>query len=324
MLDCVMNSDKVKIAIKILVTGVLLGVVFRTVDLGAVTLLFSGFDPWWAAAALFLTGLIIMSDATLFAGSMRLHRWHVPFSGALIYSLVGWFFSNLAPSTVGGDLFRGAQLSRQGAPVGIAVRAIVTMRLVSLATLLIVMLAGLPIALDLLGTSRDGVLLGLIVAGASGALAALFLLAHFPVPGRLLKRWSILRGIDAVAQDARKLLAPNVQLLAIWSAGLVQHMLRIGILAALAAGFGQGIALATIFAFTPAALLVAMIPISFGGWGMREATFVYFLGTAGVSGEAALSLSIAFGFLRIVVGAIGGVAWALLGKDHYRIEAHPA
>ena len=70
-----------------------------------------------------------------------------------------------------------------------------------------------------------------------------------------------------------------------------------------------------------AALLVAMVPISFGGWGVRELTFVYFLGTAGVGAEAALSLSVAYGLLRIVVGAIGGVTWVLIGEEHFRVDA---
>ena len=92
-------------------------------------------------------------------------------------------------------------------------------------------------------------------------------------------------------------------------------------LACLAAGLGLAIPVATLFALTPAALLIAMAPVSFGGWGARELTFVYLLGTAGVGAESALSLSIAFGLLRVVVGAIGGVTWALMSDHHYRVDA---
>jgi hypothetical protein len=67
-----------------------------------------------------------------------------------------------------------------------------------------------------------------------------------------------------------------------------------------------------------------MVPMSIGGWGVRELTFVYFLGTAGVSAEAALSLSVAFGLLRIFVGAIGGVTWAFLNESHFRVDAPSA
>ena len=53
-------------------------------------------------------------------------------------------------------------------------------------------------------------------------------------------------------------------------------LFRVGALACLAAGLGLAISFETLFALIPAALLVAMVPISFGGWGVRELTFVYF------------------------------------------------
>ena len=43
--------------------------------------------------------------------------------------------------------------------------------------------------------------------------------------------------------------------------------------------------------------------------------------TARRSAEAALSLSVAFGLLRIFLGVIGGATWALLNEDHFRVDA---
>ena len=67
-----------------------------------------------------------------------------------------------------------------------------------------------------------------------------------------------------------------------------------------------------------------MLPLSFGGWGVREAALVYFLQATGASGEAALTLSIAFGLLRLVLGALGGIAWVLVDKDRFRVDAQSA
>ena len=67
-----------------------------------------------------------------------------------------------------------------------------------------------------------------------------------------------------------------------------------------------------------------MLPVSFGGWGVREAALVYFLRTAGVSAEAALTLSIAFGLLRMLVGAVGGIVWIMVDKDRFRVDARSA
>jgi glycosyltransferase 2 family protein len=315
------GSRALKLAVKCLVTAGLLFVAFRTVNLTAVSSLFSQLSFAWTAAAFFLTALIIVADAALLERTLRMFERRMPFGTALLYSLVGWFFSNVAPSTVGGDFFRGVQLSRAGMPLGAAVRLIVAIRAMSFATLVFVMLMGFPIALKSLSASRDCILLATVLFGAAGATCGLFIFAQVPLRVPSLERWSIVRKIERIAVDFRMLLSPTSAVALPWLMALAQHLLRVGTLACLAAGLGLQIPLATLFAFTPAALLMAMIPISFGGWGLRELTFVYLLGTAGVSAEAALSLSIAFGLLRIVVGAIGGASWALMSEDYFRLNA---
>lgn len=313
-----------KIAIKCLVTALLLWVAFRTVDIAAVVSLLSSLNPWWALVALLLTGLIILFDATLLSSVIRLFSRRMPFGTAMLYSVVGWFFSNVAPSTVGGDIFRGVQLSRVGMPVGTAVRIILAVRVLSFITLVGVIAAGLPIALGLLKEPRDELLMITLLASGIGVIAALFVLAHIRLRVPRLERWAFFQKLLTVAGDFRLLLTPSHGIASAWAAALAQHLLRVGVLAALATGLGLDIPLATLFAFATAALLMAMVPISFGGWGIREIAFVYLLGAAGVSAEAALSLSIAFGLLRVLMGVIGGLAWVVANDGHFHVDAPSA
>lgn len=316
-----MGRGAAKLAIKGAVTVLLLWLAFRTVDVGAVSTLLLGLNWWWTAAALLSTGLLIASDAMLLGAVMRIFGHRVPPGTAFLYSLVGWFFSNVAPSTVGGDIFRGVQLSRVGTTVGAAVRVIISIRLLSLATLVVVMLAGFPLALGVVEERRDILVLAGILSVASAAAVVILLLARVGWHSPALERWRFYERLKSALRGFRALLVPRRDTAEAWIAALTQHLFRVGVLAALAAGLGLGIPVATLFALTPAALLVAMVPMSIGGWGVRELTFVYLLGTAGVSAEAALSLSVAFGLLRIFVGAIGGVTWALLNEDHFRVDA---
>ena len=315
---------RLKIAIKCLVTTLLLWVAFRTVDIAAVASLLSSLNPWWALVALLLTGLIILFDATLLSSVIRLFSRRMPFGTAMLYSVVGWFFSNVAPSTVGGDIFRGVQLSRVGMPVGTAVRIILAVRVLSFITLVGVIAAGLPIALGLLKEPRDELLMITLLASGIGVIAALFVLAHIRLRVPRLERWAFFQKLLTVAGDFRLLLTPSHGIASAWAAALAQHLLRVGVLAALATGLGLDIPLATLFAFATAALLMAMVPISFGGWGIREIAFVYLLGAAGVSAEAALSLSIAFGLLRVLMGVIGGLAWVVANDGHFHVDAPSA
>lgn len=315
---------RLKIAIKCLVTALLLWVAFRTVDIAAVVSLLSSLNPWWALVALLLTGLIILFDATLLSSVIRLFSRRMPFGTAMLYSVVGWFFSNVAPSTVGGDIFRGVQLSRVGMPVGTAVRIILAVRVLSFITLVGVIAAGLPIALGLLKEPRDELLMITLLASGIGVIAALFVLAHIRLRVPRLERWAFFQKLLTVSGDFRLLLTPSHGIASAWAAALAQHLLRVGVLAALATGLGLDIPLATLFAFATAALLMAMVPISFGGWGIREIAFVYLLGAAGVSAEAALSLSIAFGLLRVLMGVIGGLAWVVANDGHFHVDAPSA
>jgi len=311
----------VKITIKVLVTAALLWLLFRSLDASVVWVMLAGIAPAGIVLALFLAGLLVLADAVLFVGSMQVLERQVPLSVSLLYTLVGWFFSNVAPSTVGGDLFRGVQMSRLGTPVHVAVRAVVIMRVATFAALLAVMLAGLPVAWNLVAKPAGLVPFGALLLAAGGAVALLFLLAHLPIPERIQRRWPLVGKATAASGDFRRLLAVDGLAAKIWSAAAVQHLLRVLIFAVLAAALGLDVPFAALFAFVPAALLMAMLPVSFGGWGVREAALVYFLKTVGASGEAALTLSIAFGLLRMAVGAAGGIAWLLVDKDRFRVDA---
>ncbi|HEU0284259.1 MAG TPA: lysylphosphatidylglycerol synthase transmembrane domain-containing protein, partial [Sphingomicrobium sp.] len=193
-------------------------------------------------------------------------------------------------------------------------------RLLSLATLVLVMFAGFPMALGLVHDQRDIVLLGSVLIISAAALLAIYLLAEFRWPFPALDRWAIVDKLKTVSRDFQSFIRPSGEVASAWLSSGAQHVFRVGALACLAAGLGLAIPFELLFALTPAALLVAMVPISFGGWGVRELTFVYFLGTAGVSAEAALSLSVAYGLLRILVGTVGGATWVLIGDEHFRVD----
>ena len=55
--------------------------------------------------------------------------------------------------------------------------------------------------------------------------------------------------------------------------------------------------------------LAALIPISVGGWGMREGTVVLVLGLFDIGPADALGISIIYGIALTIVGLLGGFAW---------------
>ncbi|MDE3061078.1 MAG: flippase-like domain-containing protein, partial [Pseudomonadota bacterium] len=56
-------------------------------------------------------------------------------------------------------------------------------------------------------------------------------------------------------------------------------------------------------------ILAAMLPISVGGWGVREASMVAMLALAGVPHGIALIVSVQLGLLVALAASPGGLLW---------------
>lgn len=70
-------------------------------------------------------------------------------------------------------------------------------------------------------------------------------------------------------------------------------------------GFGE------VFQLMPPVVLITMLPISIAGWGVREATMGLAFGYAGLATTEGVNVSLLFGAVSFIVGALGGLVWIL-------------
>lgn len=302
--------------VKLFVAAGLLWVIAGRVDFGDAFRIIASADPALIALAMALSLAIAVFDAAYWAASLTAIGCRIAFAPALALSLVSTFFANLAPSNLGADLFRAAQMRAAGATIEQAVRIASAARLMSYASLVAVIGAGLPVALSLVSGDAEKLALIAVYAGALAAFGGFLLFGpmatriDFGVVARAA------RFVANLSRDTRRLLASATA--AGWSYLTAQHLLRVAGVAAIAAALGAEADFLALFALIPAALLVAMIPISFGGWGVREASFVSFLGLAGLAPETALAISIVFGLTRVALGVVGGVIFVIMRNEDYR------
>ncbi len=87
---------------------------------------------------------------------------------------------------------------------------------------------------------------------------------------------------------------------------------------AAARSLGIDLPLVLIVSVTAAVLLVLMIPISLGGWGIREASFITLLVPFGVNSQNALLIGILFGLMNLVSSLPGGLSFLADRKAAYR------
>jgi hypothetical protein len=80
----------------------------------------------------------------------------------------------------------------------------------------------------------------------------------------------------------------------------------------LAQALGVPVTALDMLAVMPAVTLATTLPISLGGWGVREGLLVLLLGRLGVPAGDALTLSLLFGGFSVLCGVPGLLAWVVL------------
>ena len=303
-------SPKVLIisVIQIALTVVLLVALARLLDPAKLRQLLQAANPVWLTVGfLILTAQQIISAERwrLVAVALSAPQYRMWFY--LFWQGLSMLCSMVLPSIIGADLVRTYALSGR-TPIGTVVRIVLIDRalgLLALATLVIVSVLVLP------GFFSAQPLLLLSVAIAVCGPAT------YPALTRLVPR---LRGTQRLVLAARELgldLRRTVE--GKGSARVILISLSLHLLSVFAfLALGNAIGMPEVdfvhyLAIVSCALLVTIIPISIGGWGIRESALVIGFGLVSVEPERAFTLSATFGLLVMLSSAVV----ALLGTPTF-------
>jgi uncharacterized membrane protein YbhN (UPF0104 family) len=293
--------------IKVIVTVTVLAAVFLRVDLSS------------AASALAHTHwpLFLLSlGLTVPLGFTAVQRWRgvavtfgetLPISKAFIYIWIGQFINLGFPTVLGLDSVRAWKMHTRGMPLGLATRIVVVDRLCSLFTLLIIIAVALPHLWALQGSEIFKQ--STIFVFALGCTALTCLSASEWV-GRANFALGSLRHLHTLSKDFNHALfgsAATSLKISLW--GLLNHFFRVVIVCCLALALGLPISMFDAFTLVPSALLIAMVPITLGGWGIREMVFIEAFSLVGVAAGDALALSLLYGLVFSITGLLGGAVW---------------
>lgn len=281
----------------------------------------------WGSVLNRLRGLDVMLLGSAFAAvlcafSLLIVRWRavntgisieLPLGKTIRFSWIGAFFSQTLPSTMGGDAVRIWYLYRSGETLVRATSSLVLDRICGLSGLLLIVLFSLPLVFEFVHSAPARWGLVVLVGGVATLFAALVIVGRFRID--FLDRWGLTRPVLSIACDAAALFQnPLAACIAILSASSIQFMV---ILTVWLVGQSMGgiVTLAQCIALVPPVVLVAAIPISIAGWGLREGAMVVALGYVGVSATDAITLSVTLGLLLTAAGLPGGVVWLLSGRE---------
>ena len=260
--------------------------------------------------------LLVLVDRTLMA-----YRWLVllcivppdrrpPLGEVMRIFFVSTFVGTFLPASVGGDAVRAYAIRRLNVGGGDAVASVLMDRMLGVASILLVALAGLTLATDLASNATIVAALAVAAAACGVTLLLVFSRTASTVAVRLLG-WlpSMLQQPAArVFESIRRYSSHHGRLANVLASSIAVQGLRIVQAYYLGRGLGIAAPLGAYFAFVPLILLVMLLPVTFNGIGTSQAAFVWFFGRIGVDAAASFALSVLF----VALGIVGNLPGALL------------
>ncbi|WP_421999483.1 lysylphosphatidylglycerol synthase transmembrane domain-containing protein [Reyranella sp.] len=301
-------SVRWRLALKVALSALILGLLLHTMDLGRLSVLLAGVDPWLACLAI----VVLMT-----VPAISIPRWRAilsslgeelptPTVARALY--VGAFFNQVLPSSVGGDAWRIWFCTRAGVPLGVAANSVLIERLVGLVAVVLCFCLTIPVLLGRVGDHPARWLLWLMLAGCVGVLLGLAVLAA--IAGRL-DRSPLLRPLASLGRALSTVARSSHVGLLLWT-GLLGQAAAILAFYLVSRGAGAPLTLVDCAVTLAPGLLIALVPVSLGGWGVREGAFVLLLGFYGMRPEQSLVVSVLFGLALLAASMPGLVLWLRL------------
>ena len=309
------NRSRFAFPAKLLVSAILLGYVLTRTDWSAVTEYLRNAD------ALFLGLFVLITPVNV---AITVQRWRVilatsghavPFGRLFLIYVVGQFYNNLLPSSVGGDVFRAVALSRN---VGSSLDALWSIFVERFCGLTVLVALALTAAAMTPALQAEAMLMALMLIGVVLYVVAIVVLLS-PYPMAVLRgcarRIPILQRPVAKAgrfHDAltayrlhRGALATAMCWSALFYAGAVVNV-YLGCRA-----LGAPVDLWNIAAVVPVVLLISMLPITLGGLGLAELGYV--IAFTALAMDPAVGLTAAL-LLRakVLLWSSSGYLWKIL------------
>jgi len=300
------------LALRILASGLLLALLLWRVDLAQLSDLFSSVRFWPLSVALvaWFCHLLLLNERwrrLLLAQGINLS-----YSRLLIYYMISFFFNNFLPAGLGMDVTRTVYVAKEKKRGSEVFASVLTERVLGMVGILIFALGALVFYLNT-SEGRIFALLVVSIMAFTAVFIALFLRRGF-LPGirrrvaaiRILKLGERAKQFYEALQLYRKRLRSVLCVIGI--SLFVQGFL---VLLNYAAGLSLGLDLPLYshLVYIPVISIIAIIPISINGIGVREWGYVFLFGLVGLSSGEALSLSLLFFAVGVVGSLSGGIAF---------------
>jgi uncharacterized protein (TIRG00374 family) len=283
--------------------------VARRIDFGALALQLHSVEPVWVVLGAGLVFLQTIAGAVRWQAILVAQGGQVDLLTTFRIYYIGVFFATFTPGGVLGDLVRVWHAHRVGLTYASAISSVILDRLIVVAYLVAISVATVHLlSPEIQARFPFAVAAALLCVALLAGLAAP--LAIRRLPARTRSDVSIAK-LVALSDAMLSVTMRPLSLARILFLTAVSQALLCAAIAVLSRSVGMDIGLIQFMILLPPVILATILPISIGGWGMRETAMVVTLSLVGVGSERAFALSILVGILTLVMSLPGGVLWLL-------------
>jgi glycosyltransferase 2 family protein len=281
-------------------------------------------DLWHAMASVRLQDLVLPFGVYLAGQVLSSVKWWMlgtsvglkrPLTEYLRFYFIGMFLNVFGLSTIGGDVVRGLYLG-DGRRPGLALNSVLFDRVSGL-VILMALGAGALLAFPQYNLPR--ILSAACIVGGLTLVVAWWTcprLVHLLPPGNRIRR--------QVERDLAPFWEDRALLVWISLISLVFHLSQVVVQWLLARAAGTSLPFSYCLVMHPMLSLMMALPLSIGGFGVREGGYLYFLTTIDVDDSIAVTMGLLWWLMTALSGVVGAAVFLASGATLPRLRTHPA
>ncbi len=268
-------------------------------------------------AAAVLTALVgVVLSAWRWQRVLLLFDVRVRIPALFSHYVVGLLVGNVLPSTIGGDVVRVARASNTVGSTEVSFGSVVLERLTGFVALPLLVFAGFAIRPSLIDHAHSWI--ALLVALTTLVLLAIILFAagHPRLAGRYAEKESWARFIGAVHLGVERLRREPRQIVPVLGTALIFQISQVTMFGLIFRALELPVPISAVIAFSPAVLMLQVLPITFSGLGVREGALVLFLHSFHVSNAQGGAAGLLWWGCMVAVSMLGAPAFAVGNRPH--------
>lgn len=290
-----MISQRLVTAVKIIVSSACVAVLYHHIDLERFSQLLATMHWPWIVLALIIFWAAQCVSALRYRMIVHTLGAGLDYRTSLRAHFIGLWFNQVLPTSLGGDVVKMSLLQKH-IGLGVAVRAGILDRLSGLVFVMAAIVLTLPFYVQLLPGSPLPASLALMAGGFIAALMVC-IFARELISKPFSRFPSLAKGFQLLADMAAFTRGRPLWEQA-WTSGVV-HFNGIAAYGLLGLALGVKTGLSVYVLMVPLVFVIALMPLSLAGWGVREVGSVWLFGLVGIDAETALAMSVGFGILLI-------------------------